>query len=1358
MVEKKRMRRTLTAVANGLTVAQAIREGAVFAEQEQSSDQDTTNASSKVQESEESIFIPEVDSSSDAGNTTKPTSIFNPKAPSFTPASDPLGGQSHSSTTNSVFGKPFTSTVSSSTSTSPSIFGKPFSPQPPSTLSSTTSSNFNAQTPKQTFPASVASKSSSFGQPSQVYSPPGSGLSTNESASASVAKESVSPKTLPSDLPDSSHTSLQAGQSSGSSSPLAQASSKSHLADVPRSTVSEAETTPPLYDLLDPAVATNLKSRGPASTTNGSLFDRVEPSPGSPGSFTHQTDVNSSPKTGSKNPFHNIDFSGAPQHWLKQNESPLTNGDTAAPSDDAAADTHGTFGIPTSFQGFPSSQQRGIANNDVVRHTIESHIHASSSHDQRSFSSPAEAYNSQSASTQAHGVFGTPRPLQETYPQSQSTPPNGQVFTESVNGMSLSQAQEQFEVARQDLVQNREVQQVDLQRLQQMKTELERYEQEIFQKEAEVNQQEQEVTERRTSLDKSTRQLHQKTTEIDSLTNFIKAMEKEICQLRDGNECQHTQLAKQLEEAVNSARDLAISEKDNSIKQERKDSNLRAQKEALRIQKLDLENAKLKAQQKRYELKQKQESKQLHTIFQTEPASVSIQRNLAEQAINNLSQTAFLEEHGILQQYVEHACASPIKQAIKAYRQEQEISKVRPYREHLLKFKYGRRWRSRWWKRHMVRKGQESRARLTGLRKSIREEGRHKATLEAQEKAILEEAKISEDIMRQISENSERKKRERQQARKAKRDADRAIAEDIAWRAGYSMSAGKKSKPTNVNKIGKDESWKTGGPLSGRERNSQPASNNTYRTSLTPARTPVANNAGNPVAASSMSFPAMSQNSEGLVRPKIPRWTPQYGWRPRHQDHRRNIDTTETDYFRLKARGIDPETPFVPDTKKILEGKKARAEQQAHKDESKSFASSFIKKNQDPPGASITMSMTSDSAASRMIPESIARADKILEGLQQIGAQLDKDIGDMRETNAELRKQRDAKLQSRYSSSPRDFSTSPLTPSERSFTPGQMATVNGHAFIPGRFITRSEARLRMTGGSGLAYRDPADFEDEIEQRYKRVKRVLKSHKPLTIDDIDKKHSLGKYASGYAPIGNESPEPFDSGDRLSDTDEPVAVTVSSPVIIGSGGRKRKRAPAPPAARRYKKHRSHDGTYIYESDSEDEAENLDQQSVTQANKELQYLPSYESIVHNAGVIDPALGIGAPAQEEDGDDEADAEGEFDVHGDDETGFDEDKDGYGNSNVYRDDGWEGEAEGEEYYDGEQEQEQEEYDEEEEGADDNDESDDDQEDISNNGNSGRIYSRAGVGVGFGHEVEARFTPTPSGAGASQDDAIELSD
>lgn len=712
---------------------------------------------------------------------------------------------------------------------------------------------------------------------------------------------------------------------------------------------------------------------------------------------------------------------------------------------------------------------------------------------------------------------------------------------------------------------------------------------------------------------------------------------------------------------------------------------------------------------------------------------------------------------------------------------------------------------------------------MNALRRSIREEEKHRAKIEAEQNRIAIEAKISEGFKRQIRENDEQVKRERRQTLKDREGTDLGNGVPVATRASLTSPSGRKRKSPDIDDIDdidNGDSWENYDPLGQRQIIKRSISHK--RTRTLPTSTPITINrvdsrpqvASTPdgvfrASATSNSSPQNATSSKASN--SGPRWTPQEGWRKREPETRKSVNRTHTDYFRLKARNIDPETPFVPDTQKTIEVKNSRLAQQDREEELNNFASSLNRGRKDTLVAANGVTSTTPKAIAapsqtKEIPDSVKRANALLESFKKINSQIDEATKDLRETNIELRAQQEVEHRARQSipsyHSPYDQSPSSNYSSERSFTPGQTTNVNGYAFTPGRSLSRSEARLRMSGGSGLAYRDPTEFEAEIKQLQMRQKQVLKQHKPLTMDEVDRKHGLGKYAPGYVSKGNETPEHQSEPEALSEGDEAAPDTIAS---LGSIGQKRKRAsaaiishPSGTGRRRRKKGRSLDGPYVYESDEDednvnDEGEDvgqLDGRRLREVGDELLDLssssfgPKFVTSYGGANGFDVEDSLGDEVQTLSGQYEGE-EGPFRGNFDDEVpGYeeavgadpdvdadaDEDADGYDEDGAYHRDPrlameqglsqgqWEAGEEPEEYYEDDEGEGEEdslgngEYDEEDDEEDDDEVVDDDGEGYDEGYDED---DEGAVGAGNGLTFEAA---TAEGPGATQDDAIELSD
>lgn len=171
------------------------------------------------------------------------------------------------------------------------------------------------------------------------------------------------------------------------------------------------------------------------------------------------------------------------------------------------------------------------------------------------------------------------------------------------------------------------------------------------------------------------------------------------------------------------------------------------------------------------------------------------------------------------------------------------------------------------------------------------------------------------------------------------------------------------------------------------------------------------------------------------------------------------IDTTRSTYFKLKARGIDPETPVVPDTARSLSRKRARDSGSDWE-----HSSSKIGKLEIPESPRIEGSL-----AIQEVSETPSRdEDPLLAELRELRKTMSEDIAWFREesTNIESASRSPSRGKENLQPSP----------------PPSYGRVNGYdvAFAPqasGRSLSRSEMRIRSTGAKGLAHKPLSAFSE-----------------------------------------------------------------------------------------------------------------------------------------------------------------------------------------------------------------------------------------------------------------------------------------
>ncbi|KAL9616798.1 MAG: hypothetical protein Q9160_008361 [Pyrenula sp. 1 TL-2023] len=1245
---------------NGLTVAQAVREGAVITESDADVQAEATNTSETAQESEESMFVPETGNlSSPATNPSKPLSIFNHQAPSFTPdfkaPSAPLG---QAVSTNSIFGQPATS--------SSSIFGKPFSSQSETGLLNASSSATNPQ-PQSRSPSPNPNSTpfSAFGLPSKTSPLPAFGLPANQPSNDPVSGAQSSPQAIFSGTRDLSQPSSQVFPPQEPSSSVPPDPPRPSHAEIPTAANSRPTSVfsfaaPPTSAKGDTS-SQDFRQNSFSSANQGQLFSSQQDGAKAKSIFSRTEGV-LAPSNTSPKPMQTT-ITVEPQNALSDVPQPLFTFPASSQSNSNFTDrasrgfsveinARNTTKVDGNLQT-TNDKQRSPAN---VQDSVAASLGTAEAQPPQpitqkslpNFPALNQAPTSPSRTQRPQLMFQAPDQTHKVSSQVQNpftkndatlspkSIPNGEPTVPNSKG-NLSQASTGKSTATSS---------AKASQIADLRKEIEKQEILVAQKEAEIKNQEQAITYCRARVHDVAQLAGNKAREKEQIGRQIRLEQAEVAQLREysksqrqTNSSQYADILKELDIAVRSFTKTAdlqkekVLEYENSVSQrEQGEAALRAEETILTSLELDLKTLQSDLRSQHSMIKRNNsgigaseqiQNEKAGNVYQppnssnTSSSSSTRMRKLTEQTLNNLSHTAVTELHGILQQFVEFASGDLIRDALETHRQDQILEKARPYREHILKYKYGKRWHSLWWKRNMLRKGQSSRAKMTALRQSIREGQRRRAEIEVEQNKIAIEAKISDDFKRQIRENDEQEKRGRRPTLRDREETDHSNGVQIPTRTSFTSPSRRKRKSPEMEDIDGSDGWKSYDPLGQHQKFDRPISHKRTRTlprsapittQRVDSRPKVATTANGSFRASATSNSSPPNVTSSKSSNSDPRWTPQEGWRKREPELRKSVNRTHTDYFRLKARNIDPETPFVPDTQKTIEIKRFDLARQDREEKLNSFASSLNRGRKDMSIAVNGMTSTTPSAVAtpsqaKDLPDSVKRANALLESFKKINAQIDEATKDLRETNTEIRAQQDAERQTRQSIgsyiSPYDQSPSSQYSSERSFTPGQTTNVNGYAFTPGRSLSRSETRLRMTGGSGLAYRDPTEFEAEIKQLQRRQNQVLKQHKPLTMDEVDRKHGLGKYAPGYASKGNETPpEELSEAEPLSEVDGAAPNTIAD---SGSAGQKRKRTVAaiisPTSGvrrRRRKNRRIADGPYVYESDDDDDENDEEEKS--------------------------------------------------------------------------------------------------------------------------------------------------------------------
>ena len=247
------------------------------------------------------------------------------------------------------------------------------------------------------------------------------------------------------------------------------------------------------------------------------------------------------------------------------------------------------------------------------------------------------------------------------------------------------------------------------------------------------------------------------------------------------------------------------------------------------------------------------------------------------------------------------------------------------------------------------------------------------------------------------------------------------------------------------------------------------------------------------------------------------------------------LDQTQTDYFRLKAHGLDPDTPLIPETAAQVAARKQQEEEhrQAIDDRvlrrpssarggSRSRSSTPLSPAQSaksmPPPISIPRSTFTIQQAT---PNSTANEDPFLRQLREAREALSTDETWFKTHAAELEKEIEQQEDFRRSGSL--GSPSPSNPSrnqDSSYTQstnGFARSASGYEYIPpeltpGQTLSRTEERIRRTGARGLANKPiggtkPIPVPVAMSRRtagllHTSQSRVLPHGRKRSIDEVD----------------------------------------------------------------------------------------------------------------------------------------------------------------------------------------------------------------------------------------------------------------
>ncbi len=587
-----------------------------------------------------------------------------------------------------------------------------------------------------------------------------------------------------------------------------------------------------------------------------------------------------------------------------------------------------------------------------------------------------------------------------------------------------------------------------------------------------------------------------------------------------------------------------------------------------------------------------------------------------DSAAEMLCQIAFLQPEGLMANYLEFMLPGILKPMSQQHEREKPMLEASEYhwpiknlkshstlanhyiagaaRAHLLSKKYFARWKANTYRRALNRRARDRRQkRLEAINKESQKRIRDEAELEA----ILQAKKEKERIQAEMS------------ARSSKESSPQHATPKVPQVSGVQQSAGNKRKSMHVDRV-------------------EDATNGDAPRKMVKAhkRSRTMGHAGGfPVNQLSHSAPSHFSTSifsgRSILSPS------------RSQDLRRSLsgrkDTTRTDYFRLKALGIDPDTPVIPDTKASLERKRKCEEEAA--EASRSRARALSSGARPPVPAFSPLQPTTNAIAapthSRQTPQSaVQRAlsttpakvnddDDFLRQIREVRATMSADTAWFKQQATQIEKEVEQQEELRRSASRASSRDSPA-PSTTVLRSG-FACVNGYEYLPNRSIngqslSRTEQRIRRTGARGLATKPIGGTKDYLAVAMsKRSARALSgSQQPES--DSEAPPAVAKKQKGKRKMGEKDTRyrPEESDEESEELGEEVDTSRHHATNAIQNGTKH--TPATAAAYQYST-----PAQIAEEEYDDEESEGDPEDYVQQSLEYPDQEAYDAYDHVNGV---------------------------------------------------------------------------------------------------------------------------------------------
>ncbi|KAJ9603754.1 actin cytoskeleton and mitosis protein [Cladophialophora chaetospira] len=402
-----------------------------------------------------------------------------------------------------------------------------------------------------------------------------------------------------------------------------------------------------------------------------------------------------------------------------------------------------------------------------------------------------------------------------------------------------------------------------------------------------------------------------------------------------------------------------------------------------------------------------------------------------------VARIGFTQKNGLLNSFIQFALRELLSTVWEQHHRELREAAITSVRERILARKFGLLWRQRAWNNSLNRRAKNRRQMFA---ETIRAEQARKLRSEEELEEILKATKESQRIQKEVEE-----------AIRAKEQRLSAMSNG----AGIVKVAGQKRKSFS----GQDMRAST---MSSSNGSSSTPGHKRSKTMSTSER--------------SISPPLRASISRPLPHVSIFSRTSTFGRSTSNSDLRKSVaqklDNTRTDYFRLKAMGIDPDTPIVPDTKKSLALRKQREAEEraasinrANRRARTSSSSQTPPPSMPPPPAPQSRTPEVQHTPSKTTTPALAPVeDDFLKQIREAREAMAEETEWLKQQTGTLEQEIEQEEEFRRSQSSRAASPS---------SSSGLAKANGYEYLPaegkpGTRLSRTELRIRQTGAHGLA--------------------------------------------------------------------------------------------------------------------------------------------------------------------------------------------------------------------------------------------------------------------------------------------------